>query len=512
MKGVILAAGMGSRLRPITDAKPKCMVRAAGRPILDHQIRAYAAAGVKDIVIVVGYKSELVRQYCQTLSDLRVTLVENTEHETTDNMYSLFLARAHLEGQPFVLTNGDVVFDPTILRDVLSDPREGLMAVERGEYNPESMKVLVSGDNRIIDISKEIPPEEAYGSSMDMYKFAAASGRTFFEGITRIVEGEANRGDWTEVALQRLLKRGTLQMEPFDIGPRAWIEVDTCEDLLLADRTFSAMGPRPFRPELIFVDLDGTVYIGDSPVEGAKRFVAALQEGEIPFYFLSNNSSRSKAQYVAKLASLGIAAREDNIILSTDGLVEYLRSRGSREVFLIGTEALRSVLDRAGIRTSSSTPEFVVLGYDTELTYEKLRLGARHLCRGVPLLATHADIVCPTPEGPIPDIGSMLALLEKATGVHPAKVFGKPNPEMVQHVLAARGADPARVVLVGDRLYTDMAMAQSVGCRFVLVLSGDTRREDVERSEKFPDLVLENLGQFADVLEKALPGDQGGQP
>src|SRR5690606_4320311 len=114
MKAVILAEGIGSRLRPITLTKPKCLVRAAGRPILDYQIQAYIAAGIKKIIIVAGYQSRAVHDYCKHIKDAEITIIENPDYETTNNMYSLYLAKEYVENQAFVLSNGDVAFDPQI--------------------------------------------------------------------------------------------------------------------------------------------------------------------------------------------------------------------------------------------------------------------------------------------------------------------------------------------------------------------------------------------------------------
>ncbi len=157
---------------------------------------------------------------------------------------------------------------------------------------------------------------------------------------------------------------------------------------------------------------------------------------------------------------------------------------------------MEKYLIREGINTHSPNPEYVVLGYDTELTYEKLRQASIYLLNNVPLLATHKDIVCPTPQGPIPDIGSMLALIEKATGKTPLKIFGKPNKEMILHVMKRHNAAGKDTVVIGDRLYTDMELARKSGTGFVLVLSGETKRPDVENSSDWPDLIIKSLNDL----------------
>jgi len=150
----------------------------------------------------------------------------------------------------------------------------------------------------------------------------------------------------------------------------------------------------------------------------------------------------------------------------------------------------------AGINPDSATPEYVVLGFDTELVYEKLKKAAFFMLDDIPLLATHPDLVCPTPEGPIPDIGAMLALFEKATGKKALKIFGKPNVEMVLHIMKKHRVTAKNVAMVGDRIYTDMELANRLGCDFFLVLSGETSAQQAARLKKKPAVVAENVGKI----------------
>lgn len=246
----------------------------------------------------------------------------------------------------------------------------------------------------------------------------------------------------------------------------------------------------------VFLDLDGTVYLGNELIDGAARFLAYLRHRNIPHYFLSNNSSRSKKDYVTKLTNLGIQARTDQIILSTDGVIEFLTELQINSVYVVGTVSMKSMFQEAGINPESSQPEYVILGYDTELTYAKLRKASLFLQNETRLIATHCDLVCPTPDGPIPDVGSMLALFEKATGKKPFRIFGKPNPEMIVHVLKKHNAKPRDAVMIGDRIYTDMEMANRTGCDFILVLSGETQPNEVIGLDRKPALVVNSLGDI----------------
>jgi HAD superfamily hydrolase (TIGR01450 family) len=248
---------------------------------------------------------------------------------------------------------------------------------------------------------------------------------------------------------------------------------------------------------IFFLDLDGTVYLGDRLIPGADKFLETLRKHKIDYYFLSNNSSRSKEDYVDKLRGMGIHVELDKIILSTDGVIEFLKKENIKNTYVLGTRSMKNMFEQAGIEAESDDPDYVVLGYDTELTYEKLKTASLFLIHGKKLLAAHCDIVCPSHEGPLPDVGAMLALIEKATGKVPERIFGKPNPEMVEHILEKHKASADDIVIVGDRIYTDMEMAKNLNCDFILVLSGETKAEDLSTLSPPPFLVVDSLSQLA---------------
>ncbi len=248
--------------------------------------------------------------------------------------------------------------------------------------------------------------------------------------------------------------------------------------------------------KIAFLDLDGTIYIGDALIPGAKEFLSYLKERGIFFYFLSNNSSRSKSAYVQKLSALGIHTDKEGIILSTDGVIAFLLEREVRDIYVVGTKSMKEMFIEAGFQTESPNPSFVILGFDTELTYEKLKTAALWMQKGVDLIATHPDLVCPTPEGFIPDTGAMLALFEKATDKKPFKIFGKPNPEMIAHILKKHNVSPDKVVMIGDRIYTDMELARRIPCDSILVLSGETKEADLASIGEHPTLVVKSVADL----------------
>ena len=249
--------------------------------------------------------------------------------------------------------------------------------------------------------------------------------------------------------------------------------------------------------DVVFLDLDGTIYLGNELIDGALDFLARLEARGTRRYFLSNNSSKSVHEYLAKLSGLGITASEEEVLLSTHDLIAWLSGEGVSDTYLVGTSGMRGMLEEAGFSTSSESPEYVVLGYDTEISYEKLSGASIHLHNGVPLVASHPDMVCPSPEGGLPDTGAYMALLEAATGVRASHICGKPNKGMIMHKIEEIGVDPTSCAMIGDRLYTDMEMANRAGVHGILVLSGEATRSDLDASGLSPSLVVDSISSLA---------------
>ncbi len=248
--------------------------------------------------------------------------------------------------------------------------------------------------------------------------------------------------------------------------------------------------------EAIFLDLDGTIYLGGDLIDGAVDFLGRLEASGIRRFFLSNNSSKSVGQYLEKLQSLGIPSTEEDILLSTHDLLSWLEGEGVTETYLVGTEGMREMLEAVGVNTKSESPQYVVLGYDTEITYEKLSSASIHLHNGVPMVASHPDIVCPSPDGGLPDTGAYMDLFEATTGVRPVHVCGKPNAGMILHKVEELGLRPEQCAMVGDRLYTDMEMAERAGVHGILVLSGEATMADLAESPQNPSLVVDSVSSL----------------
>lgn len=260
-----------------------------------------------------------------------------------------------------------------------------------------------------------------------------------------------------------------------------------------------------FLPEVkaFLLDMDGTFFLGDKLLAGALQLLELLNEHGLPFSFLTNNSSRSKEEYIHKLVGLGLREEDARVFTSGDATIAYLKKHFTgKNVFLLGTSGLADSFKAGGIDLSDTDPEVVVIGYDTSLTYARLRDFCHFVRQGLPYIATHPDLNCPTPEGPAPDTGAMMSLVEASTGRKADVVIGKPNPGIVNALAEEWGLEPKDLCMAGDRLYTDIALGSTAGVRTVLVLSGETRREDLEGSVFMPDLVCENLADLVSMLKQ----------
>ena len=251
------------------------------------------------------------------------------------------------------------------------------------------------------------------------------------------------------------------------------------------------------------MDMDGTIYLGHRLLPGAKSFFRFLGQRAIPYLFFTNNSSADRTLYRDKLRGMGLDVTPDQIITSGEATALYLATRTPhRRVYAVGTPSLERELRDAGLTLTDDRADAVVLGFDTTLTYAKLERACALLRAGAAFIATHPDKVCPTERGPVPDCGSMAALITKATGVRPT-VIGKPHRPMVAMALRKLGGRirPSEVAIVGDRLYTDMRMGRRAGLATILVLTGETKKSDLARARTRPDYVFESIRELAVALK-----------
>lgn len=251
--------------------------------------------------------------------------------------------------------------------------------------------------------------------------------------------------------------------------------------------------------------MDGTIYKGSRLFPCTLPFLACLHRLGIGCTFLTNNTSRSKSDYVEKLRRLGIPAEEEQIYTPADSAIVYLRERLPlvKSIAVLGTPSLCRQFEEAGFKVGWDAPGAVIVGFDTTLTYERLCRAAYWIGRGLPFVATHPDLICPTDEPTVlVDCGSICAALTAASGRRPV-VLGKPDPGILLDLCRRLGLAPAQVAMVGDRVYTDMAMARKAGVFAVLVLSGEATAEDAAALSPPPDLIAAHVGEFGELLERS---------
>lgn len=252
------------------------------------------------------------------------------------------------------------------------------------------------------------------------------------------------------------------------------------------------------------LDMDGTFYLGEALLPGALEFIEVLRRQGRDFLFLTNNSSRSQDDYAAKITRLGLPIDRSRIFTSGEATARYLRSgMPDARVALFGPPSLHAEFREHGVKLEDAQPTHIVLGFDTTLTYASLWRLCDLVRSGLPFIATHADFNCPTPSGYMPDVGAMIALVRASTGREPDLVVGKPNRMFVEAAAAKLGLPVASLAMIGDRLYTDIALGKSSGIATILVLSGETKAEDVKDSPFQPDYTFESLAGVADWLERS---------
>jgi NagD protein len=247
------------------------------------------------------------------------------------------------------------------------------------------------------------------------------------------------------------------------------------------------------------LDLDGTVYLDDQLLPGARESIAAIREHGSRVVFLTNKPLDRPATYARKLADLGIPAGGTDVVSSIDALVAYLAAHPPAGPILPITEPLLwEVLTEAGhvVTHEWAGAAMVVVSWDRTFDYAKLEQAFHAVRAGARLVATNPDPFCPSPDGGQPDCAAMLAAIEVSSGVKAEAIVGKPAPAMAAAILARLGLPPADVALVGDRLLTDMRMARAAGMVPMLVLSGATQAADLDGVDPAPDFVLANIAQL----------------
>ena len=260
----------------------------------------------------------------------------------------------------------------------------------------------------------------------------------------------------------------------------------------------------------VALDMDGTIYMGSMLFPWTPGFLSGLGPAGIGHSFLTNNPSKSIADYLCRLAGMGIRATREEMYTTTLATIDYLQTHlpTARRLFLLGTPSMVSEFEAAGYTPTADSaedvPDAVVVSFDMTLEYARLCRAAWWVKQGLPYLATNPDRVCPTDRPTVlVDCGSICAAIEHATGRKPDITLGKPDPNMLAGILQRHGLQPDQIAMVGDRIYTDIEMAHNAGAMGVLVLSGETTLEVADRAPRQPELIVEHIGVLGELLHEA---------
>ena len=255
--------------------------------------------------------------------------------------------------------------------------------------------------------------------------------------------------------------------------------------------------------KLFLFDMDGTLYLGDRLFDFTKPLLREIRRIGGKYLFMTNNSSKSVADYIKKLEKLGISSTREDFITSSQATAYYLhKHHQGQRLYVCGTESLKEELRGEGFEVTEKVEDTdcIVMGFDTELTFQKLHdVSYLQLTRELPYIATNPDLVCPTEFGSVPDCGSVCQMIFNATGKRPV-VIGKPSPLMPQLAMDRLGYSKEETCVIGDRIYTDVKSGLNAGITGILVMSGETTPEILAESQDKPHLVLESAKEILEVL------------
>ena len=258
--------------------------------------------------------------------------------------------------------------------------------------------------------------------------------------------------------------------------------------------------------KLYLFDMDGTLYLGDRLFAFTRQLLSEIRRTGGKYLFMTNNSSKSVADYVKKLERMGIPATREDFMTSSQATAYYLKKHHpGKKLYVCGTRSLIAELESEGFETTTNIDETqcVVMGFDTELTFQKLWDVSKILLtkKDIPYIATNPDLVCPTEFGSVPDCGSVCIGIKNATGREPV-VIGKPSPLMPELAMAKWGYTKEETAVIGDRIYTDIKSGLNAGVTTVLVLSGESTLQTLEESPDKPHYVLKDAGELLPFFDK----------
>jgi 4-nitrophenyl phosphatase len=465
---VVLAAGGSTRF-----GECKQLLDWKGKTLLAHVSDLALQAGLDPVIVVLGCQAEETYSALKDRPVLRLTNHRWGEGMSTSVRTGLAAVPPQAEGALFLPCD-----QPRITAGLLRSIVDRFRETRAGIVHP------VHDDRRGTPVlfSRRLFPE-----------LSAVTGD---EGGRRLIERYPE-----EVS--------TIKVE----DPDVLVDIDTREDYEELRRSDHGSQGRPaaaiLRPiRHVLIDMDGVLWRGEQAMPGLEGFFGFLRQNDIAFMLGTNNASRTPEQYAAKLAGFGVEVWLTSILTSSLVAAAYLDDiapSGSR-VYAIGEDGLQRALEEQGFVLGSEGAEYVVVGWDRELNWEKLRTASLLIHEGAAFIGTNPDVTFPTKQGPAPGNGAILAALEAATGVSPV-VTGKPEPRMYEEALRRMEATPETTAMVGDRIDTDIAGAARQGMTTVLTLSGISTAEEARASPISPDLICEDISdlmrRWRDVLAEA---------
>ena len=485
--GIILAASSGSRISNKFN-QPKCLIKINQKTILDYQIESFLFAGIKEVIIVTGYKSEKIKNYIKKFrSKIKIKLILNGQYSTTNNMYSAHLAIKEIDHSNIILCNGDVVVEKQMVKKLLSNKYKNLVMVDRNKHDEESMKIKLN-NNRIIDIDKKFRNSKLNLTSTDFYKFSFKTVLMLKNQIRYHIK-KIGKNDWTEVVLKKIFKK--TKFLPCNIENIKWFEIDNYKDYLNSNFLFKNHKEKILKKYKTFIiDIDGTTFKKTTPLNGTENFINKLKNKRKSIFFLSNNSSMNFESFQKLFKKINFKLNKSSMIISTNILIKYLKKNKIKKIFVVGNNNLKKELKKNKFNLNSNNPSYVIVGYDDQLNYKKLQKACEYINRGIGILATHDDNFYPGLKGPIPDAGSILHLIYKTTNVKPHKIFGKPSKE-IKNIYKFK----PKVLVIGDRISKDIQFAKNCKYDSILVLSGadESFKKDNGLRKLVPNYVITSL-------------------
>jgi 4-nitrophenyl phosphatase len=465
---IILAAGASSRF-----GQPKQLLDWGGTPLVAHAADVALDAGLGPVIVVLGCQAQAARA---TLGTRALQVVMNWRWE---------------EGLSTSVQAGLAALPPDTSAAILMQCDQPLLTAN----------LLQALAARFVETGTAIVHPTHAGQRGTPTLFS----RSLFPELAAVTGDVGGR----VVIARHLDAVATVEVAE----PNTLTDIDTLADyerLLRArdwrleiERSGSQDPLRDIRH--LIIDMDGVLWRGDEPMPDLQAFFDFLRRRDIGYVLATNNSSRTPGQYVEKLARFGVAVDSESILTSSQVAAAYLADQapsGTR-VYAIGREGVRRALEERGFVLTEQEADYVVVGWNTELTWDELATAALLIYKGAGFIGTNPDVNYPTERGPVPGNGAQLAALEVTTGVAPV-VTGKPEPRMYEEAMRRMGATPETTAVVGDRLDTDLAGGVRLGLTTVLILSGIATESDVAASSVKPDVICADIGELMRVWERGV--------